>query len=173
MGDPMSTEPLSIWQSIEGASLSVSIAESTWAFPFLECIHVIALITVIGTIFIMDFRLLGWNSMNRKVSQLSDDTLKWTWAAFCLAAITGSLLFISKASTYMVNPYFLVKMCLLAAAGLNMALFHFTTFKSVANWDEGAALPTGAKMAGGLSLLFWTLILFCGRAIGFTLGIYY
>lgn len=169
----MTTEPLSIWQSIEASSLGVSIAESTWAFPFLETIHVIALITVIGTIFIVDLRLLGWAGMRYRVTQLSDDTLKWTWGAFILAAITGSLLFVSKASTYMVNPYFLVKLVFLAAAGLNMLFFHFSTFKSVANWDSAVELPGGAKLAGGLSLVFWLIVLFCGRAIGFTLGIYY
>lgn len=169
----MSTEPLTIWQSIEASSLGVSIAESTWAFPFIETLHVIALITVIGTIAIVDFRLLGWAGMKNPVTQLSNDTLKWTWAAFIMAAITGGLLFVSKASTYMVNPYFLVKLVMLAAAGLNMLFFHFSTFKTVGSWDTSAEIPGGAKMAGALSLLFWFVVIFCGRAIGFTLGIYY
>lgn len=169
----MSTEPLTIWQSIEASSLGVSIAESTWAFPFIETLHVIALITVIGTIAIVDFRLLGWAGMKNSVTQLSNDTLKWTWAAFILAAITGGLLFVSKASTYMVNPYFLVKLVMLAAAGLNMLFFHFSTFKTVGSWDTSADIPGGAKLAGALSLVFWFVVIFCGRAIGFTLGIYY
>jgi uncharacterized membrane protein len=167
----MYPEPENIWQSIEYSSLGIAIAESTWAFPTLETIHVIALITVVGTIAIMDVRLLGWASMNTRVTQLSNDLLKWTWGAFVLAAITGGLLFISKASTYMVNPYFLIKMGLLVLAGLNMLLFHFVTFKSVANWDNAQVMPTGAKVAGALSLLFWGVIIFMGRAIGFTLGI--
>lgn len=169
----MYPEPENIWQSIEYSSLGIAIAESTWAFPTIESIHVVALITVVGTIAMMDLRLLGWANMSSKVSALSDELLKWTWGAFILAAITGSLLFISKASTYMVNPYFLIKMGLLALAGLNMLFFHYVTFKTVGEWDSSPTLPGGAKLAGALSLIFWGVIVFMGRAIGFTLGIFY
>lgn len=168
----MYPEPTNIWQSIQYSPLGISIAESLWAFPTIETIHVIALVTVFGTIMIMDLRLLGFTSTNVPVSRISADTLKWTWAAFVLAAVTGTLLFISKASSYMVNPFFLSKMGVLAAAGLNMLLFHFLTYKSVSQWDNATSLPRGAKIAGVLSIVFWLSIVFFGRAIGFTLGVY-
>lgn len=166
-------EPTNIWETIEYSSLGIAIAESAWAFPTFETLHVIGLVTVLGTIFVMDLRLLGWASNNVAVTRMTSDTLGWTWAAFVLAAITGSLLFISKASSYMINPYFLVKMGLLVCAGLNMLYFHYVTYKNVAAWDQGLPMPRGARLAGALSLLIWIVIVFCGRAIGFTLGIYY
>ena len=169
----MYPEPTNIWESIEYSSLGIAIAESTWAFPTLETLHVIGLVTVLGTIFIMDLRLLGVASANVAVTRMTRDTLPWTWGAFVLAAITGTLLFVSKASSYMINPYFLVKMSLMAIAGLNMLYFHFVTFKNIAVWDNSAAMPAGVKFAGATSILFWLAIVFCGRAIGFTLGIYY
>lgn len=165
-------EPTNIWESIEYSSLGTSIAESLWAFPTLETIHVIALVTVLGTIFVMDLRMLGVASAGRAISKISTDTLKWTWIGFIVAAITGTLLFTSKASTYMVNPYFIVKMVLIVLAGLNMLYFHFVTWKNVDSWDL-TDTPMSAKVAGVLSLSFWIVVVFCGRAIGFTLGIYY
>lgn len=165
-------EPTTIWESIQYSSLGISIAESSWAFPTIETIHVIALVTVFGTILIMDLRLLGVASKNYPVTAMSRDTLKWTWAGFIVAAITGTLLYISKASSYMINPFFMGKMGLLAVAGLNMAYFHSVTWKTVGNWDETPTVPTAAKVAGITSLIFWTIIVFFGRAIGFTLGIY-
>lgn len=165
-------EPTTIWESIQYSSLGIGIAESLWAFPTIETIHVIALVTVVGTILIMDLRLLGLASRNYPVTAMSRDTLKWTWAGFILAAITGTLLYISKASSYMINPFFMGKMALLAIAGLNMAYFHRVTWKTVDNWDQSPVVPTGAKVAGITSLLFWVVIVFFGRAIGFTLGIY-
>ncbi|GGD47463.1 hypothetical protein GRI62_08685 [Erythrobacter arachoides] len=166
-------EPTNIWESIEYSSLGTSIAESLWAFPTLETIHVIALVTVIGTIAVMDLRLLGIASNETAVTRMSSDTLPWTWGAFVLAAITGTLLFISKASSYMANPYFIMKMGLLVLAALNMLYFHFVTYKTVHDWDTGLHLPTGAKVAATLSLVFWIGVVFAGRAIGFTLGIFY
>lgn len=168
----MYPEPTNIWESIQYSPLGIYIAESLWAFPTIETVHVIALVTVLGTLLVMDLRLLGLASSNVAVTRMSKDTLPWTWGAFVLAAITGTLLFASKASTYMVNPYFLVKMSLIVVAGLNMLYFHFKVYKTVENWDESPHIPSGAKWAAAMSLIFWLVIVFCGRAIGFTLGIY-
>jgi hypothetical protein len=63
-----------------------------------------------------------------------------------------------------------MKMLLLVAAGLNMLIFHFVTHKSVANWDSDTPTPLAAKVAGGLSLLFWIGVVAYGRWIGFTVG---
>ena len=165
-------EPTNIWESIEYSNLGTTIAESTWMFPTIETIHVIALVTVLGMIAIVDLRLIGVGSRQLAVTKLSNDTLPWVWGAFVLAAITGSLLFVSKASSYVINPYFLWKMVMLALAGFNMMYFHFFTYRTVEHWDLDPSVPYAAKVAGGLSLVFWLLVLFFGRAIGFTLGIF-
>ncbi len=169
----MYPEPTNIWETIEYSRLGTTVAESTWMFPTLETIHVIALVTVIGTIAIVDLRLVGLASRAHRVSLLAKDTLPWTWGAFVLAAITGGLLFISKASSYMINPYFLVKMAIMALAGLNMLYFHMTIWRTVDHWERDPTFPFMAKFAGWLSLVFWLGVVFCGRLIGFTLGIYY
>jgi hypothetical protein len=158
-----------IWQALEATALGQYIASSTWAFPTIESIHVIAIVTVVGSIAVMDLRLLGLASTASPVTRVSRDTLPLTWGAFVLAAITGGLLFISKATTYAVNPYFLVKLVLIALAGANMAAFHLLTWRSVGIWDARAAPPTAAKLAGGVSLGFWVLAVLLARAIGFTL----
>jgi hypothetical protein len=166
-------EPTNIWESIEYSQLGITIAESTWMFPTLETVHVIALVTVLGMIAIVDLRLVGVGSRALAVTKLSKDTLPWVWGAFTLAAITGSLLFISKATSYVVNPYFLWKLVMLSLAGMNMMYFHFFTYRTVEHWDLDPSVPTGAKVAGALSLIFWLAVVFFGRAIGFTLGIFY
>ena len=166
-------EPTNIWESIEYSTLGITIAESTWMFPTIETIHVIALVTVIGTIALVDLRLIGVKGHALRVSQLAKDTLPWTWGAFALAAITGLLLFVSKASSYMINPWFLAKMAMLALAGLNMMYFHMTTWRTVNHWELDPSFPAAAKVAGWLSLIFWLIVVFCGRMIGFTLGIFF
>jgi|SRR5690606_20805064 len=169
----MYPEPTNLWERIEYSSLGTTIAESTWMFPSLEVVHVIALMTVIGTIAIVDLRLIGVASNEHRVTLLARDMLPWTWGAFGLAAITGSLLFVSKAHSYMINPWFLGKMGLIALAGLNMLYFHMTTWRRVDDWELDTPFPPAARLAGWVSLVFWVVVVFCGRAIGFTLGIYY
>ena len=169
----MYPEPTNLWERIEYSSLGTTIAESTWMFPALETLHVIALVTVIGTIAIVDLRLIGVASKGHRVSLLAKDTLPWTWGAFALAALTGGLLFCSKASSYMINPYFLLKMGTMALAGLNMMYLHMTTWRTVEHWELDPSFPPAAKVAGWLSLIFWVMVVFFGRAIGFTVGIFY
>lgn len=162
-----------IWQRLEDSTTGTTIASSEWMFPTLETIHVIAIVTVIGAIAMMDMRLLGLTSGNRTVRALAHDTLPVTWVAFAVATVSGLLLFVSKATTYMVNPYFLWKLAFMALAGVNMVVFHHYVSKGMDVWGRpGAAIPLNAKMAGAVSLALWMIIPFCGRVIGFTLGVY-
>ena len=166
-------QPTNVWESIEYSSLGTTIAESTWIFPTIETIHVIALVTVLGMIAIVDLRLIGVASRQLAVTKLSRDTLPWVWGAFVIAAMSGGLLFISKATSYVANPYFLWKMAMLALAGINMMYFNLMTSRTVDHWDLDPSVPFAAKLAGALSLIFWLAVVFFGRAIGFTLGIFY
>jgi len=158
----------SFCQWLENTAVAQFISGSTWAFPTVETVHVLVLVIVVGSIAIVDLRLLGVASNNRPVSQLSDDVLPITWTAFVLALITGGLLFSSKATHYLANWPFRFKMMLLAMAGLNMLLFHFLTYRGVSAWDEQRVTPHAARIAGFLSLLFWTGVVVFGRWIGFT-----
>jgi len=124
--------------------------------------------TVVGTITIVDLRLLNLTSRQRTVAQVSNDMLPFTWGAFALAALTGGMLFMSKATEYVVDLPFQLKMLTMALAGINMVIFHFMVFKRVAEWDGKADTPRAAKIAAGLSLLFWATVIVCGRWIGFT-----
>ncbi len=162
----------SLWQALEASPVGDFVASSSWAFPAVESAHVIAIVTVVGTVAIMDFRLLGLTSRSWTVTQMSSDTLRWTWLGFAVAVVTGSLLFVSKAHVYAKEPYFLWKMGILALAGVNMAVFHALTWRDVERWNAARVTPTAAKVAGALSLACWIVAVFCGRFIGFTLGQY-
>jgi hypothetical protein len=163
-----------LWRSLENSTLGTTIAGSEWMFPTLETIHVIAIVTVIGCVAAMDLRLLGITSRGKSVQAMERDTLPLTWIAFAVALVSGGLLFVSKATSYMVNPYFLTKDALMLLAGVNMLVFHFHFSKDIDLWGQpGGAIPLGAKVSATLSLLLWMAIPFCGRVIGFTLGVYY
>jgi hypothetical protein len=143
-------------------------AGSEWLFPIIETIHVWCLATVFGSIAMVDLRLLGMSSRNGRVSKLSEEVLPWTWTAFVLAAISGLLLFISKATIYWNNPQFEMKFLSMFLAGANMMVFQFGTFRRVADWDTALPTPLAARVAGALSICLWITVIFMGRWIGFT-----
>jgi hypothetical protein len=51
---------------------------SELAFPVLECIHIIAFAISVGTIAIVDFRLLGVGMRHQKAADLNKDLWLWT-----------------------------------------------------------------------------------------------
>jgi hypothetical protein len=98
------------------------------------------------------------------------DVIPYTWGAFAIAAISGSLLFSSDAVHYAHNFFFQGKLVLLALAGLNMAAFHLIGIRDIERWDTGTGrTPTAAKVAATISLLVWIAVVAFGREIGFTM----
>lgn len=156
-----------ILSAIENGPLGTTIRQSEWLFPTIETCHVLSIVTVVGSITILDVRLLGLASRERPVMEVLNDVLPWTWWAFLSAAITGSLLFTSKALEYYKDGPFRAKMVLLVFAGLNMGIFELFTKRGIVQWDKGRT-PWRVKLAGGISLALWIAIVACGRWIGFT-----
>ena len=159
---------IALMEWLQATSLAVFIHQTKWAFTTIEVIHVIAILTVIGSIAIVDLRLLGIASTRRPFTQLAKDVLPLTWTAFVLAAATGSLLFISQAAAYFTTTTFWVKMSIMALAGINMLVFEFITVRGVQDWDLKPTPPPPARLAGGISITCWLLIFVFGRWTGFT-----
>jgi hypothetical protein len=148
-------------------AFATAIRQNGFLFPWIESVHVLAFSLVVGSILIVDLRLLGVASVNRSVSSLSGEVLPFTWTAFVFAALTGSALFASHAVGYAHNFQFLMKMLLLALAGANMLVFHFVAGPSTEHWNEAGMAPWQGKIAGLISLMLWIGIVAFGRWIGF------
>jgi hypothetical protein len=161
----MSIESACHWlQSLECAT---QIRESGWLFPTIETVHVFCVVLVVGSIMLVDVRLLGLGNVDRPFTEVAEEMLPWTWSAFIVAAIAGLLMFTSKAVAYYGDFPFLRKMVCLVLAGLNMAFFHRFGMRDVRAWDC-CKPPLRARFAGGASLLLWITIIGAGRWIGFT-----
>jgi hypothetical protein len=156
-------------QWLEATSLATTIRENDFLFPSIESLHVLAITLVVGSIAIVDLRLLGLASLDRAVNLLTREVLPYTWGAFAVGAITGALLFSSNAKAYAHNFFFQGKMILLVLAGINMLIFHLFAGREVERWSKAARPPVPAKIAGAVSLMLWVAVVGFGRWIGFTL----
>jgi uncharacterized protein DUF6644 len=132
----------------------------------LESIHVLAATTVLGSILMVDLRLLGLAARGHPVSRITKEVVPWTYGACALSVLAGAGMFISRANHYAGNRAFQVKMVLLVLAGINMAVFHLATARGIARWDTASTVPATSKLAGACSLLLWTGIMMAGRWIG-------
>jgi hypothetical protein len=154
---------------IENSNFANTIRENNLLFPLTESVHVLAICLVVGSILAVDLRLLGLASVKRPVSRVMKGILPLTWCAFVIAVISGGLLFISNATEYLGNGFFLTKLCLICLAGLNMITFHAISAKDLPAWDNECLLPLPARLAAGFSVILWVGVVACGRWIGFTM----
>src|ERR1700719_3574679 len=139
-------------KSLEASGLATGIRDSLWLFPLIESTHVIGLALVFGTIVIIDPRLLGIASTQRSFKRMASDILKWTWAAFALTALTGTLMFITNALVYYHNFFFRTKMLLLLLAGINILVFELTAGRTIHRWDKSPSVPLAGKTVAVLSI---------------------
>jgi hypothetical protein len=134
--------------------------ESSLSFPILECFHIIGFVCGVGTMALVNFRLLGVGLTQKSAAQLWNETMPWTLCGLALVIFSGLLLFATNPDTYYLNDAFLVKMFFLVLA----ILFYYTMVHRAA--VSGASAGKG-RMVACISLGLWAFVLFGGIFIGF------
>ncbi|MEO5922395.1 MAG: hypothetical protein ABIR70_01065 [Bryobacteraceae bacterium] len=135
-----------------------AILESPLTFPALECFHIAGFGLGVGTIAVVDFRMLGWALPKAKVSDIAASLSRWTTIGLTLVFLSAGGLFYSDPDLYYLNPSFQIKMTILMFA----LIFHFTVHQKRAFEDQPA------KWVGAVSLLLWASVTLCGIFIAFT-----
>ena len=152
---------------LHDSAIGTSIRESPYAFPIIETVHVLGITLLVGTITIVDLRLLGILFKREKVSAIVGQVLPLTWWGFAIMFVSGFLLFWSEAEKSYANPVFRIKLVLLLLVGLNPLIFHSTIYRTVAAWDNAPVAPRQARVTAILSLTLWSATIVAGRAIAY------
>ena len=154
-------EPFFRW--CESTLVGRAVAESVWAFPILEAVHLIGLCVLGGALLVVDLRLLGLGLTSQPVARLARNARPWLVGSVVLMAATGVPLFLSEAIRAYYNTAFWVKICTLPVA----LAFTFAVRERVARREADAPGATG-RIAGAVSLALWFTVAAAGRWIGFS-----
>jgi hypothetical protein len=158
---------LEFCQWLDQTAVGSTIRQSLWLFPAIETVHLLGMAALVGTITVLDLRLLGWAMPQRRVSEVVARLLPWAWLGFGVQVVTGVLLFSSEAVKIYGNPAFRLKMLLLLLAGIQALIFQTVVSRKLPAWDDRPALPIMEKVMGMISILLWVAIVTAGRFIGF------
>jgi len=140
-----------------------TINDSEWLFPVIESIHITGLAILIGTVAIVDFRLLGLVLPKRPVAQLAAELKPFTLTGIFIMLTTGPLMLSAEPERGYGNPAFAFKMSFLLLALVS----HFTIHRLATKSDRASGATLGQKLAACLSLFLWTGVVTGGRAIAF------
>ena len=151
---------------IEQSPLATAMREELWLYPSIEILHIFGFATLVGSIVMLDLRLLGF-SPKIPIRLLARHLLPWTLGALIVIVPTGLMMFIAHASDFISNTAFVLKISLIFTAGLNAIAFHMGPYRSVSEWDSHFATPPAAKLHALVSILIWMGVIACGRLLAY------
>jgi hypothetical protein len=126
-----------------------------WSFPLFECIHIAMFAMSIGTIAIVDLRLLGLTLQRQSAVDLLKATSLWTLIGLVVVITTGLVIFTTDPLSYYYNPAFRYKCISLVGA----IIYNYTVHRKVVMAKAG---PLVSGVVAVVSLLWWTSIVFAG-----------
>ncbi|OAB50783.1 DUF6644 family protein [Pseudomonas thivervalensis] len=149
------------------SSLAAAMRSELWLYPLVEVVHIIGFSVLAGAVVMFDLRVLGL-SKGIAVTALARHLLTWAVAALLLIVPAGLMMFSAHPHDFAGNNVFILKLYLIAAAGLNALLFHVGTYRSVLQWNTGHKAPSLAKAQALVSIALWIAVISCGRLLAYT-----
>jgi len=132
-----------------------------WSFPLFECIHIAMFAMSVGTIALVDFRMLGLTMRRQSAAQLLKETSLWTLIGLVIVITSGLVIFSTDPVRYYYNPSFRYKCIALTVA----VVYNYTIHRKVAMSNPS---PVAGALVASVSLLLWVSIVFAGLFYAFT-----
>ena len=129
-----------------------------WAYPALEVVHIVGIALLLGNLIALEVRVFG-RAAALPVPALARLSLTLALIGFSLAAASGLLMFATQPDELLSNRAFVVKMGLLALAGVNAAGFHLR--------GSLRKLDSTARLQMLVSTGLWFAVVVCGRWIAY------
>lgn len=141
---------------------ATDLRESALVYPIILIVHLICIALFGGLIFATDLRLLGVAFKQASVAEVVSRLRPWKRGGFVVMVTCGVLLASSKADEYYPNPYFRIKMLLLALVGVHAFVFRKSVYRK-----SGTPSAVTARWAALLSMSLWVGIVSMGRWLAY------
>jgi len=140
---------------------------TSWTAAVLEIIHYFSMFILVGSMIIVDLRVLGLVGRRQDATLLADRLFPWMWISLLFNFLSGFVMFAGSATAYYHNDIFYDKVIvvLLAIAA------SITVQQKVRKWNQSPAMPAGAKLIAVLSIGLWIGAIIAGVEVPALTGI--
>lgn len=149
---------------LSNTAFSMVIQDYFWVIPTVQTVHILAIATVMASVLMVDFRLLGVVGRGQSIPEVAHRFLPWVWGALVVLAGSGSLLIIGEPARELQSEVFWTKMILLACAVAVMGTFHIVLNRRTQFWERRRVL---GRITAVVSLALFIAILAAGRWIAY------
>lgn len=146
---------------------SVFIQEhNAWAIPAIQSVHIVGIALVMGSVLMIDLRILGLVWTDQTLGQTSSRFGPWLTGSLWLLLATGLLMVVGEPVRELVTFSFWLKMALVAVGTAVAVAFQRALRREGRRWD--AASPGGSiKAMAVVTFLVWIGVIFLGRLIAY------
>ncbi|MBT8146885.1 MAG: hypothetical protein KJN90_08525 [Gammaproteobacteria bacterium] len=134
--------------------------------PIIQTVHILGIAVVMGSVVLINLRLLGLAIPSQGVAELTGRVMPWFWWALASNVFSGAFFVLGRPSRYFNNPVFAWKMGFLLLAVL-LALFFYLKHRQHANYWEDPARKWTRRGIALLSLAAWIMVSTAGRWIAY------
>src|SRR6185295_574454 len=137
-------------------------------FGMFLTLHVLSMCLFLGLVLMMDLRLLGVAHRDTPIAQIQKRLFPWQLVGAIVMSVSGLVLFYAQPILYWGKGFYWIKMLVaMPLALLNLLVFHFTTYRSIGEWNNDVSPPFKVKLAGLLSIVLWITVLAFGRLVAY------
>ena len=154
---------------LENLNFSRWVANSTsiWAYPSVLTLHTIGMGLLVGTIAVVDLRILGVAPVIPLAPM--ENFLPVMWLGFWVNALSGTTLFMAGATRHATNPLFYIKMTCIALGVVNIQLLKRRVFRKSTSVNA-APVAMKDKVLASTSLALWAGAITAGRLMAYYNG---
>ena len=140
-----------MWEALEQMAWVKTFSSTGWMYNSVSVIHYLTMFWFIGSIAIVDLRVMGVAAKKRSVTELATQIFPWAWTGMALALLSGFLMFTASAGDWAPDPVFHVKLLMIALSIVCVIIVQWL----IPKWAAMPEIPTWAKLIALLSLLLW------------------
>ena len=152
---------------IAALPISHAIQDIAWIIPMVQAVHIISVSIVVGSVIMIDTKLLGLTGADTTASGQVDRYTPWIWSALAVLFCTGLVLICGEPRRELLNVVFLSKMALIVFIVVATIVFQKVAHRHVLAWGKTPSNPMLARGLAAASLIVWVAIIACGRWIAY------
>ena len=146
---------------------SVFIQEhNAWTIPAIQSIHIVGIGLVMGSILMIDLRILGLAWTDQSVRQTTSRFGPWLTGSLWLLLVTGILMVVGEPVRELVTFSFWLKMALVAV-GTVVAVAFQRALRREGRFEDTASHSGSIKTLAVVTFLVWICVIFLGRLIAY------
>ena len=147
---------------------SVFIQEhNAWAIPAIQSVHIVGIALVMGSVLMIDLRILGLAWTDRTLQQTASRFGPWLTGSLWLLLATGLLMVVGEPVRELVSFSFWLKMALVALGAVVAVAFQRALRRHDQEWEGSLVHRPSIKALAVLTFLVWVGVIFLGRLIAY------